>query len=246
LKLEMLQILRTFLSGRTHARLHNVIAHALANALAHDGVKSRPRLSPWKSFVLCPTYLPPTFLLAYLHYAMVVPSTTLFIGCFATIQIFASLSASFSHDVAHRIKLSRQKSSTSLNLVPLSDAWDASSCNDQQLFSDLVTQLGCRSLDSKGRLIQSATDNDDDANRYRLYLATHINDLPPIAQLTIDVFDATAITLSSDIAKSAITMVLIAAQSLSLASISWPVSSACGMTSFTPIQTKSRPPKLLR
>ncbi|KAL7440500.1 hypothetical protein ACHAXM_007234 [Skeletonema potamos] len=142
---------------------------------------------------------------------MVVPSTTLFIGCFATIQIFASLSASFSHDVAHRIKLSRQKSSTSLNLVPLSDAWDASSCNDQQLFSDLVTQLGCRSLDSKGRLIQSATDNDDDANSYRLYLATHINDLPPIAQLTIDVFDATAITLSSTNDWSAMEKMLVGA-----------------------------------
>jgi len=34
-------------------------------------------------------------------------------------------------------------------------------------------------------------------NRYRLYLATTIDDLPSITKLTLDVFDATAITLSS-------------------------------------------------
>lgn len=33
--------------------------------------------------------------------------------------------------------------------------------------------------------------------RYRLYLATETDDLPPITQLTIDVFDATAISLAS-------------------------------------------------
>ena len=125
------------------------------------------------------------------------PTTTLFIGCFT---LFASLSASFSPD-AHRI-LARLKATSSLrptqlNLVPLSDAWDASSCNDEQvLFADLVSQLGCKSFDSRGRLIQNSIDDDDD-DKYRLYLATHVDDLPPIAQLTIDVFDASAITLSS-------------------------------------------------
>ncbi|KAL7532998.1 hypothetical protein ACHAXR_004978 [Thalassiosira sp. AJA248-18] len=39
-------------------------------------------------------------------------------------------------------------------------------------------------------------DNDEN-KRYQLYLATDVDDLPPIAKLTIDVFDATAITLSS-------------------------------------------------
>ncbi len=132
---------------------------------------------------------------------MLQSTPTLFIGCLATIQLFASLSASFSPDAA--ISSPRPKTTSSLrhstlNLVPLSDAWDASSCNDQQLFSDLVTKLGCKSLDSKGRLVKSTIgDDDDDANSYRLYLATHVDDLPPIAQLTIDVFDATAITLSS-------------------------------------------------
>mmetsp|Transcript_19659 Transcript_19659/g.32234 ORF Transcript_19659/g.32234 Transcript_19659/m.32234 type:complete len:389 (+) Transcript_19659:19-1185(+) len=126
------------------------------------------------------------------------PSTatiTLFIGCFASL---ASLSTSFSPD-GHR-KLSRPKTipHTQFNLVPLSDAWDASSCNDEQLFADLVAQLGCKSLDSKGRLIQTTSiDEDDEENTYRLYLATNVDDLPPIAELTIDVFDASAITLSS-------------------------------------------------
>mmetsp|Transcript_66 Transcript_66/g.100 ORF Transcript_66/g.100 Transcript_66/m.100 type:complete len:395 (-) Transcript_66:42-1226(-) len=130
------------------------------------------------------------------------PATILFIaiGCFATIQLFASLSTCFSPD-AHRISSRPNAISSSphtqLNLVPLSDAWDASSCNDQQLFADLVARLGCKSLDSKGRLIQTSIDDDNDENEYRLYLATHVDDLPPIAQLTIDVFDATAITLSS-------------------------------------------------
>ena len=52
-------------------------------------------------------------------------------------------------------------------------------------------------------LIQTPSTNDnkqDDIpnnNRYRLYLATNIDDLPSITKLTLDVFDATAITLSS-------------------------------------------------
>lgn len=37
----------------------------------------------------------------------------------------------------------------------------------------------------------------DDGKQYRLYLATDVDDLPPIAKLTIDVFDVTAIALSS-------------------------------------------------
>ena len=46
----------------------------------------------------------------------------------------------------------------------------------------------------------SSTDNKQDDilnNRYRLYLATNTDDLPSITKLTLDVFDATAITLSS-------------------------------------------------
>ena len=144
-------------------------------------------------------------------------STTLVIGCFATIQLFASLSTSFSPNalcISSRPKTTSSLPYTHLNLVPLSDAWDnASSCNDQKLFSDLVTQLGCKSLDSKGRLIQSiqSTIDDDVTNNYRLYLATHVDDLPSIAQLTLDVFDATAITLSSTNDWSAMEKMLVGA-----------------------------------
>ena len=121
------------------------------------------------------------------------PTKMIFIGCLVTILLFSSLSASFSP--THHPIISPRGKAIPLNLVPLSDAWDASSCNDRQPFSELVAELGCESLDSKGRVILPS--NDDDENVYRLYLATNVDDLPPIAQLTIDVFDATAITLAS-------------------------------------------------
>ncbi len=126
-------------------------------------------------------------------------STTLFIGLFATIHCLASLSASFSPPTTQQLPSSLPKTThTPLNLVPLSEVWDSSSCNENQIsFADLVRQLDCKSFDSDGRLITSSTKNDDTNNYYRLYLATHVDDLPPIAQLTLDVFDASAITISS-------------------------------------------------
>ena len=126
-------------------------------------------------------------------------STTLFIGLFATIHFLASLSASFSPTTTQLLSSSLPKTTyTPLNLVPLSEVWDSSSCNENQIsFADLVRQLDCKSFDSDGRLITSSTKNDDANNCYRLYLATHVDDLPPIAQLTLDVFDASAITISS-------------------------------------------------
>lgn len=126
-------------------------------------------------------------------------STTLFIGLFATIQCLASLSASFSPPTTQLLSSSLPKTTyTQLNLVPLSEVWDhSSSCNENQIsFADLVRLLDCKSFDSDGHLITSSTKTDD-TNKYRLYLATHVDDLPPIAQLTLDVFDASAITIST-------------------------------------------------
>ena len=85
-----------------------------------------------------------------------------------------------------------------MNLVPFSDAWDAHVDEQQESdFSSLLPNLGCSSLNSQGMIIQYAKNENEENKRYRLYLATDIDDLPPIAQLTIDVFDATAITLST-------------------------------------------------
>ena len=88
-----------------------------------------------------------------------------------------------------------------LSLIPLSEVWDVSiDSDDSQInnknfepFSQLVPKLGCKSFDNNGALISS----DDTNGEYKLYLATHIDDLPPIAHLTLEVFDATAITLST-------------------------------------------------
>ena len=94
--------------------------------------------------------------------------------------------------------------SSGLHLLPLSEVWDisaewnnssdirskASSCEP---FSKMVPKLGCKSLDSDGALIASTP---EDPSGYKLYLATNIDDLPSIAHLTLEVFDATAITLS--------------------------------------------------
>ena len=86
---------------------------------------------------------------------------------------------------------------TTLNLVPLSDAWDhAKDESSTTTFESLLPNLGCKSFDSGGALIIPPQSDVS----YRIYLTTNENDLPPIAQLTIDVFDATAITLSSSYA----------------------------------------------
>jgi len=106
--------------------------------------------------------------------------------------------------------------SSQLNLIPLSEVWDISAVDDRassseksgdnpiirrstcEPFSRLVPKLGCELLDSNGAFRASgSTTQNDVSNNYKLYLATHIDDLPPIAHLTIEVFDATAITLSS-------------------------------------------------
>ena len=100
-------------------------------------------------------------------------------------------------------------SATTLNLVPLSDAWDHSAKDESSSttsFESLLPNLGCKSFDSSVALLippqlssaedESITIINNDVP-YRIYLTTNENDLPPIAQLTIDVFDATAITLSS-------------------------------------------------
>mmetsp|Transcript_18435 Transcript_18435/g.38405 ORF Transcript_18435/g.38405 Transcript_18435/m.38405 type:complete len:492 (-) Transcript_18435:18-1493(-) len=111
---------------------------------------------------------------------------------------------------------------SSLNLVPLAQAWDASVKTGQKNnvgkpffnrgreqslreegedvpFSVLVEQLGCKSLDNEGKLTLGPELHADknENGPYLLYLATHVDDLPPLAQLTVDVFDQTAITLSS-------------------------------------------------
>ena len=94
------------------------------------------------------------------------------------------------------LQRNHRPTSSSLDSLPFSEVWDSSS-NDasQEAFMDLVPKLGCRGLDSNGALISK------DANGtmvdYKLYLATDIDDLPPVTHLTLEVFDATAITLSS-------------------------------------------------
>jgi hypothetical protein len=77
-----------------------------------------------------------------------------------------------------------------LNLIPLSQAWDILANSNRPETINCET-LGCESLDSNGALTTSA------AGDYKLYLATHVDDLPPLVELTLQVFDATAIALSS-------------------------------------------------
>lgn len=91
----------------------------------------------------------------------------------------------------------RKKYRTILNLIPLSEAWDDHNDGQNSLtpFATLLPELGCRCFDSEGTLLQSPTS--DNKPPFRLYLATEFDDLPPIAQLTIDVFDVSAIALSS-------------------------------------------------
>ena len=87
-------------------------------------------------------------------------------------------------------------------LIPLSKAWDfsANNSNDHrpetmkcETFASLVPKLGCTSLDSDGALLTTSAAGE----YYKLYLATHVDDLPPLVELTLQVFDATAIALSS-------------------------------------------------
>jgi len=115
------------------------------------------------------------------------------------------------HSSRHIKQLSYSNVNAQLNLVPISDAWDCNISHDKQQqssacsFASLLTTLGCNSFNSQGMLIQTASSSTDDNkqddtpnnNRYRLYLATTTDDLPSITKLTLDVFDATAITLSS-------------------------------------------------
>ena len=83
------------------------------------------------------------------------------------------------------------------NLIPLSQAWDASNNGQRPSmpFATLLPKLGCRCFDSEGILIRPHAE--EESNPFRLYLATEFDDLSPIAQLTIDVFDVSAIALSS-------------------------------------------------
>jgi ribosomal protein S18 acetylase RimI-like enzyme len=89
----------------------------------------------------------------------------------------------------------RYHQSSPANLVPFSEAWNADNEGLQSSsFASLLHKIGCLSLNSDGMLTLFS---DDENEHYRLYLATDADDLPPIAKLTVDVFDATAIALSS-------------------------------------------------
>ena len=112
------------------------------------------------------------------------------------------------HISRHNIKqLTYGNTNVQLNLVPISDAWDCNISHDKQQassFASLLPTLGCNSFNSQGMLIQTPSSENDNKqgdivnnNQYRLYLATNIDDLPSITKLTLEVFDATAITLSS-------------------------------------------------
>lgn len=106
--------------------------------------------------------------------------------------------------------LHHYRNSCALNLVPISEAWDTNTNNnEQQSFASLLPSLGCDSFNSEGMLIHS--DDNKENKRYRLYLATDVDDLPPIASLTIDVFDATAITISSTSDWSALEQAMVGA-----------------------------------
>ena len=95
------------------------------------------------------------------------------------------------------------------NLVPFSEAWNADNDGLQSSsFSSLLHKIGCLSLNSDGMLTLFS---DDENEHYRLYLATDVDDLPPIAKLTVDVFDATAIALSSTTSWSAFEKALLGA-----------------------------------
>ena len=103
----------------------------------------------------------------------------------------------------------RYHQSSSANLVPFSEAWNADNDGLQSSsFSSLLHKIGCHSLNSDGILTLFS---DDENEQYRLYLTTDVDDLPPIAKLTVDVFDATAIALSSTTSWSAFEKALLGA-----------------------------------
>lgn len=102
----------------------------------------------------------------------------------------------------------QQRPCSSLNLVPFSEAWNnANNVDDgmHQSFSTLLHNIDCQSLDSDGILMSSI----EKKKQYRLYLATDVDDLPPIAKLTLDVFDVSAIAMSSAVDWNAVEAALV-------------------------------------
>jgi len=142
------------------------------------------------------------------HHTDLNPATTsvgsqrLVIPCIKDYQ--SKSAARLNNNYRPRNNYHRYRNSCALNLVPVSEAWDANNDNEQP-FSTLLPTLGS-SFNSEGMLIHST---DEENKRYRLYLTTDVDDLPSIAKLTLDVFDATAITLSSTTDWSAIEQVLV-------------------------------------
>jgi ribosomal protein S18 acetylase RimI-like enzyme len=124
--------------------------------------------------------LPKTKLLLVTIFGIAIKLTAAFSSCIASKK---------SVTIASRI----HPPSSQLHLVPLSKVWDSSASERCEPFSTIVQKLGCKSLDINGALDETS----DESVGYKLYLATNIDDLPPITHLTLEVFDATAITLSS-------------------------------------------------
>jgi ribosomal protein S18 acetylase RimI-like enzyme len=107
----------------------------------------------------------------------------------------------------------QQRPCSRLNLIPFSEAWNNANNNVddgiQQSFATLLHNINCQSLDSDGMLISSFLSNEQKTNHYRLYLATDVDDLPPIAKLTLDVFDVSAIAMSNAVDWNAIEAALV-------------------------------------
>ena len=108
----------------------------------------------------------------------------------------------------------QQRPCSSLNLVPFSEAWNNANNNVDdgimhQSFASLLHSINCQSLDSDGMLISSFLSNEQKKKHYRLYLATNVDDLPPSAKLTLDVFDVSAIAMSNAVDWNAIEAALV-------------------------------------
>lgn len=107
----------------------------------------------------------------------------------------------------------QQRQCSPLNLVPFPEAWNANYVDDgmHQSFSTLLYNINCQSLDSDGILISSSSflSNEQKKKQYRLYLATDVDDLPPIAKLTLDVFDVSAIAMSNAVDWNAVEAALV-------------------------------------
>jgi ribosomal protein S18 acetylase RimI-like enzyme len=108
----------------------------------------------------------------------------------------------------------QQRPCSRLNLVPFSEAWNNANNNVDdgimhQSFASLLHNINCQSLDSDGMLISSFLSNEQKKKHYRLYLATNVDDLPPIAKLTLDVFDVSAIAMSNAVDWNAIEAALV-------------------------------------